>query len=224
MATELVFVTSNGPILGTYNVTKSMVITTSNGHIDINVNAFNNDTTHPTSVTATTRNGYVNPSCSSFFLLNSFYRRVDVSASLYYTGEPVLDPPSSSYNLPKNSNGSFALDFITSNGEIAVGFKEAPIGNSLSLSTTTSNAGVDLDLHPTYEGKVSAIFGSNGRFKIDVKEPKAEDPTGRGRERIVEIKRVWAGIMTGTIAWDMNSRERGELVMTSSNGANTLHI
>lgn len=61
MAKEVVFEASNGPILGTYNVTKSMVITTSNGHIDINVNAFNNDTMHPTSVTATTRNGYVNP-------------------------------------------------------------------------------------------------------------------------------------------------------------------
>ncbi len=60
MAKDLVFVTSNGPILGTYNVTKSMVITTSNGRVDINVNAFNNDATHPTSVTATTSNGYVN--------------------------------------------------------------------------------------------------------------------------------------------------------------------
>ena len=60
MAKELVFVTSNGPILGTYNVTKSMGITTSNGRIDISVNAFNDDMTHPTSVTATTSNAYVN--------------------------------------------------------------------------------------------------------------------------------------------------------------------
>jgi hypothetical protein len=59
VAKSLVFVTSNGPVLGTYNVTKSMVITTSNGHIDISVNAFNNNTSHPTSVTATTKNGYV---------------------------------------------------------------------------------------------------------------------------------------------------------------------
>lgn len=59
MAKKLVFATSNGPILGTYNITKSMVITTSNGHIDINVNAFNNDPLRATSMAATTRNGYV---------------------------------------------------------------------------------------------------------------------------------------------------------------------
>ena len=116
------------------------------------------------------------------------------------------------------------LNFITSNGGIAVDFKEAPIGNALSLSTTTSNAGVDLTLHPTYEGKVSAIVGRNGRAKIDTKEPKAKDPTGRGRERIVEIEQVRAGIMTGTIAWGMDSQKRGDLVMTSSNGVCTLHI
>jgi hypothetical protein len=126
--------------------------------------------------------------------------------------------------LPKNSNGTFAFDFITSNGGIAIDFKEAPIGNALSLSTTTSNASVDLDLHPTYEGKVSAIFGRNGGIKIDGKEPKTKDPTGRGRERIVEIRRVWTGIVTGTIAWDMNNQKRGELVMTSSNGVCALRI
>lgn len=223
MVKELVFATSNGPILGTYNVTKSVVITTSNGHIDINVNAFNHDTSRPTSITATTKNGYVNSICLSISV-NSFYRRIDVNTSLYYTGEPVPELHSSSHGLPKNSNGTFALDFITSNGGIAVDFKEAPIGNALSLSTTLSNADVDISLHPTYEGKVNAVFGSNGAVKIDAKEPKTEDPTGRGRERVVDIKRVWTGIVTGTIAWDTNSQKRGELAMTSSNGACTLHI
>ena len=217
--------TSNGPILGTYNVTKSMVMTTSNARIDISVNTFNNDATHPTSVTATTSNGYVNPGYwGVFFFLNSFYRRIDVKAGLYYTGEPVLDLPSSIDNLPEKSNGTFALNFITSNAGIAVGFMEAPIGNALSLSTTTSNAGVHLDLHPTYEGKVTAIFGSNGGLKIDAKEPKPTDPTGRGRERIVEINRVLAGIATGTIAWGTNSQTRGEIAMKSSNGACTLRF
>ena len=126
--------------------------------------------------------------------------------------------------MPEKSNGTFALNFVTSNGGIAVGFKEAPIGNALSLSTTTSNAGVHLDLHPTYEGNVNAIFGSNGGIKIDVKEPKPTDPTGRGRERIVDIKRVLAGIATGSIAWGMDSQKRGELVMKSSNGLCTLRV
>jgi hypothetical protein len=147
-----------------------------------------------------------------------------VNAGLYYTGEPVLDLPSSIYNLPMNSNGTFALNFMTSNGGVAVDFKEAPIGNALSLSTATSNARVDLELHPTYEGKISAMFGSNGGFEIDAKEPQTKDPTGRGRERIVEIKRVLAGIVTGSIAWGMNSQKRGEVVMKSSNGVCTLHI
>jgi hypothetical protein len=126
--------------------------------------------------------------------------------------------------LPKDSNGTFGLNFITSNGGITVDFKEAPIGNALSLSTTTSNADVDLCLHPTYEGKVSAVFGSNGGLKIDAKEPKTEDPTGRCRGRIVEIKRVWPGIVIGNIAWDANNQRRGDIVMTNSNGVGTLHI
>jgi len=153
-----------------------------------------------------------------------FYRRIDVKANLYYTGKSVPDLHSSTHNLPKNSNGTFALDFTTSNGAIAVDFAEAPIGNALSLSTTTSNAHVDLYLHPTYEGRVNAIFGTHGGFKVDAKEPRTEDPTGCDRERIVEIKRVWAGIVTGTIAWDTNSQKRGELMSTSSNGVCTLHI
>ena len=135
-----------------------------------------------------------------------------------------MDLPSSIYDLPQKSNGTFALNFITSNGGVAVDFKEAPIGNALSLSTTTSNAGVHLDLHPTYEGEVSAIFGSNGGIQIDTKEPKTQDPTGRGRERIVEIKRIWYGIVAGTIAWDTNNQRRGKLVMKSSNGVCTLRI
>ena len=126
--------------------------------------------------------------------------------------------------MPKNANGTFALDFVTSNGGIAVGFREAPIGNALSLSMTTSNANVDLCLPSTYEGKVNVISGRNGGIKIDEKEPKTEDPTGRGRERVVGIKQVWPGTVTGTIAWGTNNRKRGELVMTSSNGVCTLHI
>jgi hypothetical protein len=67
----------------TNNDTKSVIMTTS---INININTFNDDTAHPTSVTATTRNKLF-----EHFLVNWSYRRTDVNANLYHTGVPVPD-------------------------------------------------------------------------------------------------------------------------------------
>ena len=80
-----------------------MVITTSNARVDINVNAFNNDTTRPTSVTATTSNAYVNP--SYWIYLYSSTHPADASTSKRVSitrGNQFWMTPRASTTCPRN--------------------------------------------------------------------------------------------------------------------------
>ncbi|KAF8591345.1 hypothetical protein K439DRAFT_1327365, partial [Ramaria rubella] len=182
------FNTNNAPISGSYNVSKSLVLSTSNAPITASVRLENGDDNNATSLKLETINSYIETPITLF------------SDKSTYT-------PS-----------AFSVSATTLNGALDISFPEAPTSpfSSLTFTGHTINAPANIKLHPTYEGSISlssGVFLSSP--PIVQADSNAADPSGQNRERTVKRKQLSKGHLEADVRWG-EGKGPGKVVVTTS--------
>jgi hypothetical protein len=182
--------------VGTFNTSSSLEVKTSNSPIKVTVNAFNPDNRAPTKVKLHTSNRLVSlhqlvAHVSSYLicLLPSH------TYSILHADLALLSAPES------KSNGSFFVSAHTSNSPLLVNFTDHATDAQLKLQAHTSNSPARVRLQPAFEGTFklrTSIFPALVFPDVDV-----EDPAGRGRKRVVNVKTLGhgSGVVYGDTAW-----------------------
>jgi hypothetical protein len=195
IANSTIVTSSNGPITGSFNVTQAS-LTTTNALIDVDLNIFQKE--------GETYNGMS-------AIMSSSNGAVKANVGLYNSNDTHSDA----------QGGKFDLVTSTSNALVNLQFTTAPVDSILGCSVSTSNGPTDVHLHPTYEGSVT-LFTSNGETEIH-EDDKLEDPSGRGRSRVVVWSRMWKLWWVGWVGWG-EKKKAGHLVVKTSNAGNTLWL
>lgn len=187
---------NNGPITGSFNVTRQVSLTTTNALIDVDLNISHKESDAYDGVSAviSTSNG-----------------AVKANMGLYYSNETHSD----------SQGGKFDLVASTKNALVDLQFTTAPVDSILACSVSTSNGPADVHLHPTYEGSVTLVnsHGITGIHQNDA----LEDPSGRGRSRVVGWDHKWKLWWLGWVGWG-EKKKAGQLVVKTSNADNTLWL
>jgi hypothetical protein len=99
------------------------------------------------------------------------------------------------------TSGAFHVHTRTTNSPLAVNFTEHPPDAVLELKAHTSNSPALVHLHPSFEG-VFKLRTSTLPALVHV-DDDVEDPTDRGRKRVVHVNRVgrFASVADGDVAW-----------------------
>ena len=151
IASQAVLTSSNGPVSGSLNVTRELVISTSNAKIDVDLNVFDTEEEHKhPSITLSTSNGGI-------YARNSLYRGTE-----------------------GGKGGAYEIVASTKNAKVNITFPTAPVDSTLMLTTSTSNAASEIHLHPTYEGGI-LISTSNGEARVEIGNEKDPSGEGRER-------------------------------------------
>jgi hypothetical protein len=196
LANSMTAASNNGPITGSFNVTRQVSLTTTNAQIDVDLNLFHkeSDANDGMSAVMSTSNG-----------------AVKANVGLYYSNETHSD----------SQGGKFDLIASTKNALVNLQFTTAPVDSILACSVSTSNAPVDVHLHPTYEGSVTLV-NANGVTGVHQND-QLEDPSGRGRPRVIVWDHMWKLWWLGWVGWGEKKRA-GQLVVKTSNAGNTLWL
>jgi hypothetical protein len=187
-----------------------LTITTSNAHVDIDVD-FNQEKSSRAKLSITTTNGYV---LVSFFMIQSHmtpFSFIKASLGLH------------DFTTVQASNPNFEVVTQTENAALDVTFKDAPVDSLLTHTASTSNARAHVSLHPTYEGYFT-LSSNSAWINPVVKENEVEDPAGRGRSRSVHFRNV-RGFVDGDVAWVSSTPGRkGTVDVKTSNARITLDL
>ncbi|KAJ3508822.1 hypothetical protein NLJ89_g5547 [Agrocybe chaxingu] len=198
-ATVGAFQTSNGPIKGIFNTTRSLKLITSNSPIDAHVGLIDDKDGSSPELVADTSNA-----------------RLDLAISLLTESE-------------SGTGGEYTVDGHTNNSPVRISFPTAPVNSTLVLTGTTSNSPATVELHPTYEGTVSlstsSWFAAELRWDGDVEDPSGD---GR-RRLVDESNRrrgVFEGAIHWV---DGSGRKRdpatdGKVTVHSSNSPVRVHV
>ena len=99
-----------------------------------------------------------------------------------------------------HTGGKFKVSTRTSNSPLSVDFIDAPVSSLLDFEGQTSNSPARAKTHPTFEGSFWA--STSTWFPVSVTyDDNVEDPAGKGRERLVEVRRVGRSETEGTVKW-----------------------
>ncbi|CAA7260391.1 unnamed protein product [Cyclocybe aegerita] len=198
-ATSGTIKTSNGPIKGVFNTTRSLKLITSNSPIEAHVGLTDDKDGSSPELVADTSNS-----------------RLDLTISLLTESE-------------SGTGGVYTVNGHTNNSPLRISFPTAPVESRLALTATTNNSPATVELHPTYEGTVSistsSWFAAEFRWDGDV-----EDPSGKGRHRLVDASSRRRGVFEGAIHWvDGSGRKRdpatdGRVAVHSSNSPVRVHV
>ncbi|CAE6512673.1 unnamed protein product [Rhizoctonia solani] len=185
--------TSNSKISGKFSADDSLVLKTTNGAIDTDIDITNDDTHKSSSVDLTTSNARI---ASRISLLTTHGQR------------------------PQPKGGHFTVKATTSNGRLDISYPTSPVDSLLDFQGETSNGSADIALDAAYEGTF-ALSTSNGRAELD--KERTSDPSGKGRSRIVHKDGGWSPKkISGSIFWgdekdhDKNA-ETGRVIISTSN-------
>jgi hypothetical protein len=189
--------TKNAPIIGTFNTSSFIDIKTSNAPVKVGINAFNGNTTFPTGVKIHTSNRLVPPPVTSSarpFPAHEFSSCPQCSVllaelALFSTHED-------------HTGGAFAVHARTSNSPLTINCTEQPPDARLALNAHTSNSPAHVRLHPAFEG-IFKLRTSIFSAVVAGADADVEDPAGRGRKRVVEVRTIGrgSGIVHGDVEW-----------------------
>ena len=86
----------------------------------------------------------------------------------------------------------------------------------LNVASHTSNSHASVAVHPTYEGSFSL---KSSLFTPSVKQTNAEDPSGKGRKRSIQVFKVGRGLLMGAAQWGPfdDKRKLGSVDVSTSN-------
>lgn len=97
-------------------------------------------------------------------------------------------------------NGSFAISTVTKHADIITNVTYQPISSVLRLSSVTTNASASAFLPASYEGPFVLITNSDGESTVHLDED-TEDPSGAGRDRVLQKRSIVGRILSGSVAW-----------------------
>ncbi|KAI6027112.1 hypothetical protein EDC04DRAFT_172069 [Pisolithus marmoratus] len=125
-------------------------------------------------------------------------------------------------SAPSNTGGAFEISARTSNSPISLRYADAPLDSVLASRVITSNSDACVKMHNTFEGSFE-LTTSNSSSSVRVRRGD-EDPTGRGRQRVVAQHRT-GNVTSGTVSWGPGVRyPRGSTSVRSSNGRVSLEV
>ncbi|KAG9017824.1 hypothetical protein FRB95_011312 [Tulasnella sp. JGI-2019a] len=184
--------TSNAPITGSFNVTDRLDLVSSNGHIDVDIRATNDDLQEPIVVKLKTSNA-----------------RIKATALL-------LDSEASDI---KSKGSGFHILTSTSNNHLDITIPAAPLDSHLTYTGTTSNSPSRLVLPPAFEGKILSRT-SNAKSEFHFDSSSSKDPSGQGRSRRFANEKILRGTFEVETWWgdDRDHTEFGEAQIHTSNG------
>jgi hypothetical protein len=122
------------------------------------------------------------------------------------------------------SNGSFFVSAHTSNSPVFVNFTEHAPDALLKLQVHTSNSPANVRLQPAFEGTFKL---QTSIFPVVVSpEEVEEDPTGRGRKRVVNVKTIGHGsrVVYGDAEWVPQDEEAPAGRVEVSTSSSPLHV
>ncbi|CCO29310.1 hypothetical protein RSOLAG1IB_07890 [Rhizoctonia solani AG-1 IB] len=184
---------SNSKISGKFSATDSLILKTTNGAIDADINITNDDTHKASSLK-----------------LQSSNARIASRISLLTTHDQRSQP----------KGGHFTVQATTSNGRLDISYPTTPVNSLLDFTGETSNSNVDVALDASFEGTF-AVSTSNSH--IDLEDKRPNDPSGKGRSRTVHKTQGSSKSISGYAFWgnekdhDRNV-ETGRVVVSTSNG------
>ncbi|KAG8901229.1 hypothetical protein FRB99_005470 [Tulasnella sp. 403] len=190
--------TTNSPISGSFNATSFLLLATSNGYIDVDIGASNEDWHKPTSINLITSNARIEAD-------------IVLTSSTKTDGDPAAP--------------GFSINPTTSNGRLHIAIPSAPVGSHINVGARTSNAAAWLGLPPAYEGKV-ALSTYNGVVNV-IPHPNTEDPSGHGHSRTWKIDKAMMGrVVEGRVWWgpEKDHRELGYAEVRTSNAQNIVEL
>lgn len=201
--------TSNSAIEGSFNASDELVITTSNSHVDVDVD-FNQLRSSQAKLSIITTNGSVIP----FVILKIC---LTVNSSLLRANIRLHDLR---IMQPSETRTSFSILTHTSNSPLNVAFRDAPVDSLLAYRGSTSNSPANVSLHSTFQGHFTLATHSAWLNPI-IHQHWVDDPTGRGRNRSVSY-RDFQGYAIGDIVWGNTGGANGEVDLATSNARLTL--
>lgn len=210
------FSTTNGRIEGHFNASDFLQLHTSNGKIDADID-FNQDVSKKAVLSLSTTNSYVS------HFMRPRNRQLNIGGFFFFFRP--LDARIHLHNFTSleesGANSNFDVVSRTTNGKLNVAFLDAPVDSKLTFGGTTSNAATDISLHPTFEGHFSL---QSSLVTPDVREHRVEDPSGRGRERVVRFRNA-RGSASGEVVWGRRSEGgKGDVRVHTSNARITLNL
>ncbi|KAF8070381.1 hypothetical protein FPV67DRAFT_1448153 [Lyophyllum atratum] len=116
--------------------------------------------------------------------------------------------------------GRYLVTATTSNGSLNVTFPTSPLDSTLKLTAATSNAPALVSLDPAYEGTFSL---STSNFSPSLKRRDVQDPTGKGRKRMMEANSYGRGVLRGSVYWS-DQTGHGTVEVKSSNSPVTIEL
>lgn len=185
--------TKNCEITGEYNITDTATFSTTNAPIKVDLNMF--DVDDGVGSVMSTSNGHI-----------------DANIRLYH--------PNSTDQV--GVKGSFDVVASTKNGHVDLKFPVAPVDSIQSCTVSTANGPTNIHIHPTFEGSVTMVT-SNGVNGMNGDDNDVEDPSGRGRTRLVTWDHMWKQWWLGWIGWG-EKKKAGQLMVKTSNAVNILYI
>ncbi|KAG8887078.1 hypothetical protein FRB98_000605 [Tulasnella sp. 332] len=171
--------TSNAAIGGSFKVTDKLSLVSSNGHVEVDVQATNGDWEEPTEILLKTSNAHIS-----------------ASISLY---------ASEGADSVKSKASGLHLTTTTTNAYLDIEIPTAPPNSHLTYVGRTANARASLALPPAFEGKITGRTSlSTVGFHHD--DSPSKDPTGDGRTRHYGKETHVRGLF-GVETWWGNSRD-----------------
>lgn len=94
--------------------------------------------------------------------------------------------------------------------------------SALKYEGRTSNNRADVAIPPTYEGSFTLSTSNAGDPSVE--RSSVDDPAKKGRKRSIDSKTTSHRLTTGQVYWDEKNAQRGEVIVSSSNGPVVLHL
>ena len=124
------------------------------------------------------------------------------------------------------ASSAFKVIAQASNGSLNMNVSSAPVDSVINLEGSTSNAPVNVVLHPAYEGDVYLASGMSPPM-LHV-EKNVRDPSGRGRYRSVHTHTFGnfnPGTVEGRVLWGAeDGRRLGSVELSTSNAPLTVTL
>jgi len=154
--------TTNSPIVGSFNATRRVSLSTTNAHIKADI-ALDNDGVEQSSIQLRAPDG---PSINSSITLTS--------------------------STENKKGGSFRVGAETTKGDININFPSAPINHNLVLSAQTHFAPAHVTLHETFEGRFVLRSAYGGKSFVDWDEQAEDPTgKGRVRNVTLDMDKGW---------------------------------
>jgi len=184
--------TTNAGIRGSFNTSDDLTLITTNLPISVRVGAANGGFQKSTNVLIHTTNAFVLRFNPLFDLLSNPLSHIEADIS--------LKSKSSS-----GTGGSFGVHAHTTNGFIKIVYDDSPVDSVLNSDVQSTNAPVHVALHRAYEGAFS-LRTSNSPASLD-RLRHVEDPSGRGRKRVLSNRSTNGHAVYGEVEWSPSSRD-----------------